>query len=285
MSKKDGADIEFTPLITSSERSMLMDAQQVRMQPDPVALLRNFKAAATPFTLAARVHGVLKTAFPDGPPKDPKAEEDKKDDAAKAEEAKPEHPQIMQSAEPVNLIVVADTDLLADSSWLQFQNFFGRQVAVPTASNAAFVINALDNLLGSNALIDLRSRGMAARPFELVNELKRDAESRYRKTEQDLLQKMRETQEKIGKLSSEDGDGQAILTDQQKAAMQKFRADLIDIRQQLREVQHNLRKDIDALDTWLKLINIWAVPAIICVIAIVMAVVRRQRHARRMGRT
>ena len=284
VSKKDGADIEFTPLITSSERSMLMDAQQVRTQPDPVALLREFKAAATPFTLAARVHGVLKTAFPDGPPKDPKAEGDKPDDAAKADEAKPEHPQVTQSAEPVNLIVVADTDLLADSSWLQFQNFFGRQVAVPTASNAAFVINALDNLLGSNALIDLRSRGMAARPFELVNELKRDAESRYRKTEQDLLQKMRETQEKIGKLSSEDGDGQAILTDQQKAAVQKFRADLIDIRQQLREVQHNLRKDIDALDTWLKIINIWAVPAIICIIAIVMAVVRRQRHARRMGR-
>ncbi len=288
LSKKNGADIEFTPLITSSERSMLIDAQQVRMQPDPVALIRNFKSAATPFTLAARVHGVLKTAFPDGLPKDPKAEEGQKegktDDAAKAEEAKPDHPQIMQSAAPVNLIVVADTDLLADSSWLQFQNFFGRQVAVPTASNAAFVINALDNLLGSNALIDLRSRGMAARPFELVNELKREAESRYRKTEQDLLEKMRETQEKMGKLSAEDGDGQAILTDQQKAAMQKFRADLIEIRQQLREVQHNLRKDIDSLDTWLKIINIWAVPAIICVIAIVMAVVRRQRHARRVGR-
>lgn len=288
LAKKNGADIEFTPLITSSERSMLIDALQVRMQPDPVALIRNFKSAATPFTLAARVHGVLKTAFPDGPPKDPKAEEGQKegntDDAAKAEEAKPDHPQIMQSAAPVNLIVVADTDLLADSSWLQFQNFFGRQVAVPTASNAAFVINALDNLLGSNALIDLRSRGMAARPFELVNELKREAESRYRKTEQDLLEKMRETQEKMGKLSAEDGDGQAILTDQQKAAMQKFRADLIEIRQQLREVQHNLRKDIDSLDTWLKIINIWAVPAIVCVIAIVMAVVRRQRHARRMGR-
>ncbi len=95
---------------------------------------------------------------------------------------------------------------------------------------------------------------------------------------------MRETQEKMGKLSAEDGDGQAILTDQQKAAMQKFRADLIEMRQQLREVQHNLRKDIDSLDTWLKIINIWAVPAIICVIAIVMAVVRRQRHARRVGR-
>jgi len=60
--------------------------------------------------------------------------------------------------------------------------------------------------------------------------------------------------------------------------MANFRADLIDIRQQLREVQHNLRKDIETLDTGLKVLNIWAVPAIICLIAMAVAWVKRRRH-------
>lgn len=270
VAKKEGADIEIVPLILSGERSMRIDSTKVRMGPDPVGLLRDFKSEATPFTLAARVRGKLKTAFPDGPPAT--------EDSGSAETAKPRAEHVAESAEPANLIIVADTDMLADRSWIQFQNFFGRQVAVPTANNAAFVINALDNLMGSNALIDLRSRGYATRPFHRVVALRDAAEQRYRKTEQELLEKMRETEEKIGNLHAEDGDGQAILSDDQKSALVNFRADLISVRQQLREVQHNLRKDIESLDTWLKVLNIWLVPGVVCVVAVVMGWARRRRH-------
>jgi ABC-type uncharacterized transport system involved in gliding motility auxiliary subunit len=277
LEKKEGADIEFTPLIQSGEHAMRIAASKVRMQPDPVQLLKDFKSEAHPFTLAARIQGRLKTAFPDGPPKEKTDGEAKEGgEAATTTAPKPEH--LAQSVGQVNLIVVADTDMLADRSWLQFQNFFGRQVAVPTANNAAFVINAVDNLLGSNALINLRSRGLSVRPFHRIDALKRDAELRYSKTEQELLDKLRTTNEQMGKLNVKDGGGEAILTDSQRETMAKFRADLIDIRQQLREVQHNLRKDIEALNTWLKVINIWAVPAIVCVIAVAMAWIKRRRH-------
>lgn len=277
LSKKEGADIEFTPLIQTGEHAMRIEASKVRMQPDPARLLRDFRSEAHPFTLAARIQGKLKTAFPDGPPKEEAPAEAKEGgEAAMAAAPKAEH--VAQSAGQVNLIVVADTDMLADRSWLQFQNFFGRQVAVPTANNAAFVINAVDNLLGSNALINLRSRGLSIRPFHRIEALKRDAEQRYSKTEQELREKLKVTNEQMGKLATAEGSGEAILTDSQRETMAKFRADLIDIRQQLREVQHNLRKDIEALDTGLKVINIWAVPAIICLIAVAMAWAKRRRH-------
>ncbi|WP_316978729.1 GldG family protein [Shumkonia mesophila] len=276
LSKKDGTDIEFTPLIQTSERAMRIEASKVRMQPDPARLLKNFKSEAHPFTLAARIQGRLKTAFPDGAPKEAAGEAKEGGEAAPDTAPKAEH--LTQSVGQANLIVVADTDMLADRSWLQFQNFFGRQVAVPTANNAAFVINAVDNLLGSNALINLRSRGLSVRPFHRIEALKRDAEQRYSKTEQELLEKLKVTNEQMGKLNTKDGSGEAILSDSQRETMAKFRADLIDIRQQLREVQHNLRKDIEALDTGLKIINIWAVPAIICLIAVAMAWAKRRRH-------
>ncbi len=277
IAKKEGAEIEFTPLIQTGEHAMRIEASKVRMQPDPARLLRDFRSEAHPFTLAARIQGRLKTAFPDGPPKE-EAPAEAKDGAEQSTAPTPKAEHLAQSAGEVNLIVVADTDMLADRSWLQFQNFFGRQVAVPTANNAAFVINAVDNLLGSNALINLRSRGLSIRPFHRIEALKRDAEQRYSKTEQELREKLRVTNEQMGKLGTAEGSGEAILTDSQRETMAKFRADLIDIRQQLREVQHNLRKDIEALDTGLKIINIWAVPAIICLIAVAMAWAKRRRH-------
>lgn len=277
LSKKDGADIEFTTLIQSGEHAMRIEASKVRLQPDPVQLLRDFKSAAHPFTLAARVQGRLRTAFPDGPPADGNADE-AGEGGETAADTKPKAEHLAQSVGQANLIIVADTDMLADRSWLQFQNFFGRQVAVPTANNAAFVINAVDNLLGSDALINLRSRGLSVRPFHRIEALKRDAERRYSRTEQELLEKLKETNEQLGKLKVTDSGGEAVLTESQREAMAKFRADLIDIRQQLREVQHNLRKDIDTLDTVLKVLNIWAVPAIVCLIAVAMAWVRRRRH-------
>ncbi|MBL6945428.1 MAG: Gldg family protein [Rhodospirillales bacterium] len=271
IAKKDGADITFTPLISTGEHSMRIDADKIRMRPDPVQLLKDFQSELTPYAIAARISGKFKTAFPDGPPKG-------KDDA------KPKEPQgghLAQATEPANVVIIADTDILADRSWIQFQSFFGRQVPVPTADNATFVINALDNLLGSNALINLRSRGIAARPFHRVEALKDEAERRFRKTEQDLLKKMEATKEKIGKLDISSGESQAILTEGQKTALTSFKADLVSIRRQLREVQHSLQKDIEALDTWLKILNIWAVPAIVSVIAVVMAWVRRRKYRQR----
>ena len=49
----------------------------------------------------------------------------------------------------INAIVVADADLLNDQFWVEVREFLGQQVAIPNASNAAFVVNALDNLSGS----------------------------------------------------------------------------------------------------------------------------------------
>ncbi len=277
ISVAEGAELELEPLISSSPQAMLMDATKIRVQPDPLGLLDEFEPQDTRYAMAALITGRLKSAFPDGPP-EPEEGGDaaSEDDGDKAEDAA-EH--LTESQEPVTMIVVADTDLLSDRSWLQFQDFFGQQVAIPTANNAAFVINALDNLTGSTALVSLRSRGLSVRPFHRVEAIRDEAERTYRNTEQELLAKMRETEEKIGQIHTEEGaDGQVILTDEQRATLASFRADLIDTRRQLREVQHNLHKDIDSLDGWLKILNIWLVPAIVSIIALVLAWIRRSRY-------
>jgi hypothetical protein len=83
-------------------------------------------------------------------------------------------------------------------------------VAIPNCRNAAFVVNALDNLSGSDALIALRGRGADDRPFKLVNELRRQSEQRYREKEQALTAKLKEVQEQLAKLETA-GEGANLI--------------------------------------------------------------------------
>ena len=246
------------------------------------------------------------TAFPDGPPK-PKEEKkdekkaaaagkaaDKNDgktngkDAAKSEDEKKyeaaKAAQVKESKQPINVIVVADTDMLADRFWVNVRDFFGQQMAVKTADNADFVVNALDNLTGSDQLIGLRSRGVSARPFTYVQELQSQAELRLRAQEQSLTKKLEDTQKKLADVQTKaDPGGKAILTPEQLKTIDEFRTEMLNTRQQLRGVQRALREDIDALDARLKFFNIGLIPILVALVAIVLGVTRRRRRSRRYG--
>lgn len=273
--KADGATVTVEPLIWSTKSSGPFDANMVRRNPQPAEILKEFKSEDRIFTIAARVSGKIKSAFPDGPPKS----DEKKDEKADEKEAAPAKPHLAESAEPVNLIVVADTDFIADLFWVRTQDLFGQQVIVPTANNADFVVNAADNLAGSNALISLRGRGLSARPFELVQKLESEAEDKYRAQERELAKELEEVQQKMTELETrEKAKGAAVLSPEQTAEIQKFRVRVLEIRRELRQVQLNLRRDIDQLDSQLKLINIAAMPAAVAVFAILIALLRRNRR-------
>ena len=291
LSAKEGATTEFKPLIVTSRRSMRMEAKEVRFMPNPQALLEKFKPQNEPLTLAARIGGKVKSAFPDGPPPDKKKDDKSpsKDTAqtpAKdGDEKKPARPHLTESAEPINVVVVADSDLLTDQMWVQQQSFFGQRVITPTANNADFIINVLDNMSGSNALVGLRGRGFSLRPFDRIDALQRSAELRYRSTERKLREKLNDTQRKLGELeTAESGKGGAggtvILTEKQRQTLADFRVEMVSVRQQLREVQNALRQDIEDLNTRLKVINIWAMPVVISIIALAMGIIRRRRFRR-----
>ena len=290
LSKAEGAKTQVSPLLVTSERAMQISADKFAGMPDPVGLLRGYKPEGKALMLAARVTGEASTAFPDGvakpaadkdaakgeataPPADGKAPDAKAEPQAEAAALiKP-----ARSSGRINVIVVADTDLLSDQFWVDTREFLGQQVAIPNASNAALVVNALDNLSGSDQLIGLRARGVEERPFKLVNELRRDAEQRYREKEQLLTNKLKDVQGQLAKLESGEG-GSTLLTESEKQTIEKFRSDLLATRRELREVKRALREDIDRLDGWLKFANIALVPLLIGFGGIGWAALQRRRH-------
>lgn len=282
LSKEDGASVTFSPILETSSDAQVVDAKNVGFGADPVALLRKYVAGGRKLVLAARLSGDVKTAFPDGPPKpkddagdknadakkdaagkqsDGKAQSDgdaAKKEAATAEHAGKEAKELQVTAGTINAIVVADTDILADQFWVNTS--LGQDVAIPTANNASFVVGALENLSGSNALIALRGRGVKERPFTLVEDLRRKAERKFRAKEQALEEKLKSAQAELQKIQTSAVGGSAILSDKEQQTVEKFRGEMLDTRRELRNVKLALRQDIDDLGGWLKFANIALVP-------------------------
>jgi ABC-type uncharacterized transport system involved in gliding motility auxiliary subunit len=260
--KRPGTQTDFTPLITTSDQSMPIDAASIQFFTSPEELLQAYVPGGEPFVVAARVSGDVVSAFPEGM----EGVEDR----------------LTQSSEPANVIIVADTDMLRDMFWVSFQDYYGRRAALPSADNDTFVINALDNLSGSNDLISLRSRGRSVRPFEVVADLRAAADQEYRNKESLLQEKLSETGHKLKELQDSvvSESGELVMNQAQLEEINRFRAEHIKIRKELRNVQHALGKDIELLGTRLKVINIALVPLVVIVLATILGVVRMRRAAR-----
>jgi len=261
--KSGKVNTQFSPLIESSDQSMAIDASSIQFFTSPEELLQMYIPGGQPFTLAARITGDVKSAFPQG---------------IKGTELKQ---RLTESAMPINIIVIADTDLLRDMFWVDFQDFYGKRVATPRADNDTFIINAIDNLSGSNDLINLRSRGRSARPFVVVESLRANADLEYRIKERVLQEKLSEVGFKIKQLQTNvmNKSGQPVMSNEQLEAINNFRTEHIKIRKDLRNVQHALSEDIETLGMWLKIINITVIPALVIFLAILLGILRIRRAA------
>ncbi|MGD8327290.1 MAG: Gldg family protein, partial [Sphingomonadales bacterium] len=184
----EGRTTTIEPLVTSSEDAGLLDVFEVEGQPDPDRLIRTLQPTGETYILGARISGPANTAFPD----------------------KEGEGHIAQ-AQDINVLIMSDTDMLEDRFWAQVQDFFGQRVIVPIADNGRFVVNAVDNMTGSDALISLRSRAVSARPFTVIERIRREAEARYLNEEQLLEDKLQAAEQRIAQLEGEGDGGEAFL--------------------------------------------------------------------------
>ena len=279
----EGATTQFTPLFVSSDNSAFLDGFLVRNTQDPQELMRLFAPTGVEHTIAARIAGPAASAYPDGPP-EPELVEDETGDEESAEPLPPH----LGEAENINVMLVADTDLFDDRFWVQIQNILGQQIFIPNADNGAFIISAVENMMGSNELISLRTRARSQRPFTVVEELQREAEARFLAEEQILEQRLTQTETRLRELQSQGGTDdvaltQEVLSSEQREAVENFRRELIETRVSLREVQANLRRDVEALGGALAFLNIAFVPMIVTVAATGLAVLRRRRRMKARG--
>ncbi len=252
------ATTRLIPLLQASADAHAVPVQKViESSSDPSLLLRDYTPDNAHYVLAARLRGSLPSAFPE-----------RHDAAHKA-----------QSAPDTEVILIADTDLLSDRLWVDTQSFLGQPMLNAFASNGDFITNLVDNLSGSSALLSIRGRLTSQRPFTRVQALQNAADQKFLAKKQELERELAETRSRLDELQPARGSRDTQASDRQKREIEQFLQRKLAISKELRDVQHQLNAEIDALGLRVKVINIVAVPALIILIGLLYGW-RRTRRSR-----
>ena len=258
--------LTIIPLIETSEQSTKLERDLILFQRDPNVIMSNFKSENRKMLIAARISGKAESYFPDGKPTED-AEAEKIIDSKFVNEGE------------LNLILIADTDIMADHFWIRSQEMFGVAVPQPIANNGDFIMNSIENLSGNSDLISLRGREKYSRSFEMVDQIRREAEAEFRERETELQTSLEETEKKIRQLQQDQGSEKSyLLNNELSAEIEKFRSERLATRKELRGVQHELKKNIEKLGAQLRFINIGLIPLLITLMALFIGIYRVNRR-------
>ena len=272
------AGLKETVLLRSSKDSQLVDAMLANLSGENI--MKEFKPSDVNYSLAIRLTGKFKTAFPEGAPqekKDEKTDGEKKDEK-KLEEKKPSD-SLKETKGDNTVVLFGDADMLYDPFTIRrIDSPFG---ALQMAMNANLNLaqNIIEQMTGDNNLIAVRSRATLARPFTRVKEMEVAANEKFQSEIKRLEDSASQAQQKINELQSQkkDKDQRFILSPEQRAELEKLRKEEADTRKRLRQVQKDLKKEVVSLQMRLKWINILAVPLAVTATGIVIAIVNRRK--------
>ena len=234
-----GSPLDITPILSSSDRSELVQTLKIGFFGDPEQLLRDMKPDGQRRTLAARISGPVRSPFSG---RDGRAA----------------------------IVLIADADLLADMTWLAPQRSGDSLTARAISDNGPLIVNAAELASGDSALANLRGRGQYRRPFAAVEAMRKSAEARYVAREKDLQREIRIAEMRVAQLEREPGADSAamVLTPQQQSELAQANRNLLDMRRELRQVQFRLREEIEALGLRVLIANVVAWPAAVALAAL-----------------
>jgi ABC-type uncharacterized transport system involved in gliding motility auxiliary subunit len=256
-------------LLTSSENSSLVDGFMAQLAPNQI--VKEFAAGGKELPLALRLTGKFKTAFPDGKPAA----------APTGEDAEPvsvaEGDSLKESTGDPVVVLVGDVDFANDA-------FSVRQVFPGIYSyvngNLAFVQALTEQMAGDSRLIGARSRATMNRPFTRIRDMQLAAEKNYRDKISELEEERQQAQSRISELQAGKEEGQRfVLSPEQQSELENFQQKVVDYNKQLKTLRRDLRKDIDAMENRLKLLNIAGMPFLVVVVGILSAILKRKRTA------
>jgi ABC-type uncharacterized transport system involved in gliding motility auxiliary subunit len=287
-------------LIHSSKNSSLIASAQLMDRGDKA--LGGFKPSGVEHPVAVRIEGQFKTAFPDGAPvapKDPKESEKLAKDAkptAKSAKDAPKAPSksspqnsantatadpaavsspeaqtpthLAQTAAANSVVLIADSDFISNEAAVEIQEIFGQKIVYPSNGNLGFLQALVDQYAGDAALVSLRTRQSSSRPLTVIHDMEMVAQQAYVGKIKELEESLQKTQESLKALQKDKGPGEsaAILSKEQQAQIDEFRKKESAARLELRGLRKNLRLESEALQFWVKVVNIGLIPVLLLLI-------------------
>lgn len=262
-----------TVLMHSTPESQLVDGFMANLSADQV--MKDFKPSDKEQTLALRLHGHFKTAFPDGKPVDASKEGETN--------AVPDTVATLKETTGDNaIILVADVDLLFDDFTIRRMNSPFGQLAMAMNANLNFAQNCVEQMAGDQNLIQVRSRATLNRPFEVVKEKQAEAERRFQGEIASLEKKVQQAQQRVNELQTQkEGNQRFILSPEQEKELAKLREEEVATSRKLHQVQKDLKREIVGLENTVKWVNILAMPLLVSAFGIGLAMVKARKTGAR----
>ncbi|OAJ50758.1 Gldg family protein [Pseudomonas marginalis] len=235
----------FTPLLQSSEQSVLLDAGSFTSAAPFDALIEEAASKEQRHVIAARIEGPTYSVFPDG--------------------IQGQHPGL-QKATQIHVVVIADTDMLTDKV----------SDSAPD-SNALFVLNTLDNLSVPDRLAAIRPRVAQQMPPTVLENMREAAKHAYRSKAGELERRLLRTEQEWQRLTpwATPLGTQAVDTTTQLQALNKER---LRLPMELHALQHQAYAQVRRLELVIKLVVTFAIPLTLCLIAWTVFLGQRRRR-------
>ncbi len=263
--------LSFEPLMSTTSDTMRMAAARALSNLTPQEIASEWEPAQARFVLGAMVSGTLTSAFPDGPPPAPP----RSAQATALLGPRAILPHIVSSLKPAQIVVMGDADLLADSLYVAPDG--------DSADNAAFILNAMDILAGSDALVSLRARSASPRPLLVVERLKAQAQARVLDEEQQLQTRLETATARLDALEAKgsgagffSGQPEGALTTREQGEITRFRDEVLNTRKRLRTVQAGVANSVAQIKTLLIALTAFVLPILVALTGIVVFVTRRR---------
>lgn len=224
----------FTPLLQSSEQSVLLDVNGLTSAAAIDELIEEASKQERQHVIAARVEGPSYSVFPDGIKGQPPG---------------------LQKAAQIHAVVVADTDMLMDKV----------NDSAPDG-NALFVLNTLDNLSVPDTLAAIRPRAPQETSPNRLERMRNVAKQAYRLKAGELERRLQRTEQEWQRLSpwTTALGTQAVDTTTQLQALNKER---LRLPMELHTLEHEAYAQVRRLEWVIKLTVTFAIPVTLCLIA------------------
>jgi ABC-type uncharacterized transport system involved in gliding motility auxiliary subunit len=264
-------------LVKSSTQAGLVDTSVLQAGAD--AVRKELKSANTAYPIAIRLSGKFKTAFPEGKPENRSAAEPSPSPAASPASKEG----VLKEAKSEGVVIlVGDSDFAYDAIAGRAQQVLAQTVFVPSNGNLNFIQSSVEQLAGDSDLIGIRSRSSGNRPFVVVNKMEAAAQQKYQSKIDELEDNLNQARQKLAALqTSTQSDQKTLFSPEQQAEIKKFQENEATVNKELKQVRKNLRQEIDSLQSTVKLVDIAAMPVIVTLVGLTLALVKRRRRAAR----
>ncbi len=261
-----GIDAE-SPLIYEKLVYTSNHAKQVSVNARQDKVFAEFSQEETPVqTLAFRITGEFRTAFPAGAP-----------DAVSSE--KNPDP-LKKSVKSPSVWIFGDSDMLFhDACVRQMQDDMGQKFLLRCNDNMTLVQNILEQASGSASLAELRSRIPMNRPMEAIREGREKAEIAFRDRTLALISDYQSDARKVETLRRMmiANPGKIRLTPEQQNLLDSFARKEAEMKREIRAYRNQLKLELDSISSSARFWNILCVPAGVALLGIAWALLRRIR--------